>query len=156
MQAIYKASILSTLFIAVFTILLPLLAINGKLYAIGSGSMSPLLERGSLVFVSPQNEYLIGDVVTFMSNSKAITHRIVDINSQGYITQGDANNTSDPKQISPEDIIGGVGFALPYAGYLLQFKNTALGFVLVVLLPIGGFLVVELWGIATRKRHAEI
>ncbi|MEM2111922.1 MAG: signal peptidase I [Candidatus Bathyarchaeia archaeon] len=69
-------------------------------YPVYTGSMEPAIPVGSIDVIKPVNpETLkISDIVCFKLESESsltVTHRIIDITSQGFITKGDANEDSD-------------------------------------------------------------
>ena len=115
---------------------------NIKFMIVQSGSMAPDIKMGSIVVAKPMAEYKIGDVITFgqVSRTKTpTTHRIHDIEiSEGialYITKGDANNAPDQRKVRGSEIIGKVLFDVPYLGYVVDFAQKPLGFVLVIIVP---------------------
>src|SRR3989344_8624179 len=80
-------------------------------YIVSSGSMAPAVGTGSVVFVSPKNDYGVGDIVTYKSGSKmTTTHRIVAQDGDKIKLAGDANDAPDPGIISADKIIGTVRF----------------------------------------------
>jgi len=120
------------------------LPINGnyKVLTVLSGSMEPAIRTGSTVIVAPENDYKVGDVITFknsMGREMPITHRIYDIrveNSQiVYITKGDANNTPDIESAYKKNIEGRVLFSIPCLGYVVNFAKKPLGFALIIIIP---------------------
>ena len=74
-------------------------------FEIISGSMSPTIEKGDMILVKLDTVYKVGDIVSFKDNDSIITHRIVEINDNYYVTKGDANNTLD-NPINKDQIIG--------------------------------------------------
>ncbi len=115
---------------------------NFKILTVLSGSMEPTIKTGSIVFVKPEKDYKINDVITFGPNTKTqtpVTHRIYDIKIVAgepvYITKGDANESADTREISKKDVVGKVLFSIPYFGYLIFFARKPLGFVLLITVP---------------------
>lgn len=113
-----------------------------RLFVVQSGSMEPQINVGSVVAVSPQNEYKVGEVITFKdpANSKnTVTHRItkVDVTSTGglYTTKGDANNSADVALTPQTQVIGKMLLALPKVGYLINFTKTQQGLILLIVIP---------------------
>lgn len=76
-------------------------------YSVATGSMKPVISPNDLIFVKITKNVSKGDIITFKDNGSIVTHRLIDINNNKYITKGDANNTSDIG-ISKSDIIGKV------------------------------------------------
>lgn len=115
---------------------------NYQVKIVKSGSMEPAIKTGSIVVIKPSVEYKIGEIITFGKDDKRnvpTSHRIEAVRMvQGkmlYTTKGDANNSSDPKEISQNEIIGKVIFKLPYLGYVLDMAKTPVGFILLVAIP---------------------
>jgi len=115
---------------------------NYHVLTVLSGSMEPAIKTGSVVVVSPAEEYEPGHVVTFKTGSESeipTTHRIKDVEidrgNTVYVTKGDANPGADLSRISKEDIIGKARFSIPYMGYIVEFIRTPIGFIIVIGLP---------------------
>ena len=95
--------------------------------AVLSGSMSPTFNRGDAVVINKLNttekyELKEGDIIQFVSGTKYVVHRIVEITNDEYgnklfVTKGDHNNTIDANKVAIEDVIGKVSFVVPYIGY---------------------------------------
>lgn len=121
----------------IFLLLLFFHVNNGlNINLIFSNSMFPTLQKFDLVLSIKENNYEIGDVVTFSKNSnqkKSTTHRIIGtfINNS-FKTKGDNNSVSDRVVINKSNIIGKVVFVVRYYIYLI-------------------FLLVPLFTILTRK-----
>ncbi|HEY4558032.1 MAG TPA: signal peptidase I [Enteractinococcus sp.] len=100
--------------------------LGGAGLAVLSGSMEPTYSPGDMVISVPQEDYAIGDVVTFQPVSgdpTLVTHRIVGHrggdHGVSYVTRGDANaNEDDP--IVHAQIMGKVIYHVPYVGYVTQ------------------------------------
>lgn len=60
-----------------------------------SGSMEPALSVDDLVIVRKCEAYAVGDVVVYQSENSMIIHRLIAIDGELAVTQGDANNTAD-------------------------------------------------------------
>lgn len=80
-------------------------------YSVATGSMKPVISPNDLIFVKITKNISKGDIITFKDNGSIVTHRLIDINNNKYITKGDANNTSDTG-ISKSDIIGKVVYVI--------------------------------------------
>ena len=97
-----------------------------------SGSMEPALSVDDLVFVKAQDSYSVGDVVVYQDGSILVIHRIISIDGDEIITQGDANSAAD----DPVDLSLVKGMAVghvPYVGALVRFLQSAAGFVVVLI-----------------------
>ena len=137
-------------------------------YVVLSGSMGPALSPGDVIFVDAADPSAIqaGDVITFVrgSESTPTTHRVVEVVDQSgkpaFRTKGDANEDPDSGLVQASQVqgrvmtLGGYLFAVPYIGYVIEFMNTQLGFVLLVLLPIGLFVISEVWNFVGAGRRS--
>ena len=111
-----------------------------KTFLVQSGSMSPTINTGDLIFVKSINYYQTGDIVTFTdTNNKKVTHRISQVNFESskniYHTKGDANTVIDNDTITDNQIIGKVFFHLPFLGYLITFSKTLPGIIIFIVIP---------------------
>ena len=73
--------------------------------------MKPVISPNDLIFVKITKNVSKGDIITFKDSASIVTHRLIDINNNKYITKGDANNTSDTG-INKSDIIGKVVYII--------------------------------------------
>lgn len=108
-----------------------------KAFVVQSGSMEPAIKTGSVVITKTEDNYKIGDIITFSLNGKSkehITHRIINI-SDKFETKGDANEEPDLWQADPTQIVGKSILSIPYLGYFADFVKTPKGFVLLVVIP---------------------
>lgn len=142
-------------------------------FTVLSGSMSPLIETGSVVYTFPVSTPQVGDIITFKKGSINVTHRIVDtvdksgkhvsafaspVSGNGYSgevlykTKGDANSSADSDLVSRSQIIGAVQFHFPSLGKFASFIKSVPGFLSLIVLPTFGFIGMELWNI---KREIE-
>lgn len=80
-------------------------------YSVATGSMKPVISPNDLIFVKITKNVSKGDIITFKDSASIVTHRLIDINNNKYITKGDANNTSDAG-INKSDIIGKVVYVI--------------------------------------------
>lgn len=107
-------------------------------YGIVSGSMEPTIPVGSLAFVdigdrSPE----VRDVVAFRAGDQVVTHRVIDVSLDGYVTKGDANETRDPNVLQGSQVLGVYRTHVPVLGFLfLSLPVKAAWVVLLVLAAI--------------------
>lgn len=104
--------------------------------AVKTPSMEPDLPVGCLVVIKPVpfEDIHIGDDITFLLNSSGttVTHRVIDIDKEGYITtQGLSNNTSDAP-ITYDRVLGKVVFSVDKIGKWFIFLSTASGKIIAV------------------------
>ena len=73
-----------------------------------TGSMEPTIKSNEMIIIKEQNQYNKGDIVTYKNSFNGlITHRIVRVEEDTVITQGD-NNTNVDEAIKKSDIQGKV------------------------------------------------
>ena len=105
-----------------------------------SGSMEPALSVGDLIIVSESKPYAENDIVVFQDGGSLVVHRVVSVDAETVITQGDANNVADDP-ISKSSVKGTVVAVVPQVGGLVSFIKTPIGTILFVALAV---LLVEL------------
>ncbi|RJR29627.1 signal peptidase I [Candidatus Microgenomates bacterium] len=108
-----------------------------RAFIVQSGSMEPTIKTGSIAITKTQDNYGVGDIITFSlkANKKEyITHRVVDT-AEGLKTKGDANEEPDLWTVASEEIVGKTIFTIPYVGYFADFVRTPRGFVVFVVVP---------------------
>ncbi|MDD3487382.1 MAG: signal peptidase I [Candidatus Moranbacteria bacterium] len=114
---------------------------NYKVFTVQSGSMEPAIKTGSLIFVRPEADYGVGDVVTRRTTDPkvTITHRIVskeEVSGQiAFETKGDANDSPDGEKFTRDGIIGKEIFKVPYIGYPVGYAKTTPGLILLIVVP---------------------
>ena len=102
-------------------------------YVIVSGSMEPELPVGSLCMIDcQQKEPETGDIISYKAGDSVITHRVVEVTDEGYVTKGDANDTKDPGIVKPKQVFGTYVFNIPKAGYAVMFFRSLKGIVLTI------------------------
>ena len=105
---------------------------------VGSGSMEPTVFVNDFLLVQGNTDYQVDDIITYVSKQGGlITHRIKEVSKNGYITQGDANNTPDD-EVFQQRVLGRVVFVLPGVGGVIEALLSPLGIALlgcIVLLP---------------------
>lgn len=102
-----------------------------QVYTVLSGSMEPVYQVGSLIYVKETDyrELEVGDDITFMLNETTIvTHRIVEILPDAddptvlrFRTQGIANETADDVPVHFRNVLGKPVFTIPYLGYVAYY-----------------------------------
>lgn len=125
-KSIFKKSI--RVFIVVFTVCF-IAAISGffkyYLVVVGSGSMTPTIEKGDAVMVKKLDsgeikQLSVGDTLVFRNSGVVLVHRITKIvdTSKGrkFRTKGDYNNAEDTFVTPEEYVIGTVAFKVPKIG----------------------------------------
>lgn len=101
-----------------------------------SGSMEPTIKVGDLIVINTNEEkYGLGDIITFRDiNGSFVTHRIINIEDNVMVTQGDANDSPD-EEMSVSSIVGKYEMRIPGAGKLMTSLKNPL--VMILILAIG-------------------
>jgi signal peptidase I len=128
-----------------------------------SGSMEPEMSPGDAVIVRevPASEIQERDVITFQrtGSETPTTHRVIEKQQTedgvAYVTKGDANEEPDRGTVPHDRVVGEVIFVIPFIGHVVQFVNTQVGFLALVLTPMVLFVLSELWELAKSVREPE-
>lgn len=130
--------------LAVFTLLKYSQGTFGlRISSIYTNSMYPTVRPGSEVVSTQQQEFKLGDIISYkevnylthIETGRIITHRIIAAGNGGFITQGDSNSHPDPVVVGNEYILGRVRSVIPYLGYLYLILKTPPGFVFFIVIP---------------------
>lgn len=101
--------------ILIFLVILVSGVFKYQIIAIGSGSMSPIIEKGDAVIISKMNKddyasIKVGQILVFIHDGRYITHRVLyisKIDGKYYFqTKGDANSDEDNYIVEEDDVIG--------------------------------------------------
>ena len=118
-----------------------------------TGSMEPTIKAGEVIIIQEQDEYEIGDILTYREGNILVTHRIVNKTETTYTTRGDANNTNDPA-ISKKTAVGKTIFHIPYIGTFILFIQTPIGLFCVLAILIALKVMYTL--LRTKNENLEI
>jgi signal peptidase len=158
--------------VTVFVLGIAAITIGPRLFSyqalvVRSGSMSPTIPTGSIVFYRPIAAADVkagpkpkGDIIVFSEpgqpNTK-ITHRVVAIghDSSGayFVTQGDANGGPDDWRIPAVGTGWKAVWHLPYIGYILFDIQSTYGRLLLLLVPAAILALLTLWEIWEGRRR---
>jgi signal peptidase len=111
-----------------------------------TGSMEPAIPVGSIVITKEQSSYEIEDIISFQEEGSVITHRIISIDRERYITKGDANNVADTEEVQQKQILGKVILTIPLLGYLVIWLMSPFGMISL-------FIIIGIWYIATGRNR---
>ena len=138
----------STFILIAIAALLFIITTDVNVYGVSGYSMEPLITHSDIVIIKPVTEPLTtGDIITFRTSDKIkVTHRIVGITKDGYITKGDNNPKNDDTPVPKSMIVGKLWFKIPYVGGIFDFASTQSGYILLTLIP-----AILLIAIETRK-----
>lgn len=122
-------------------------------YVVLSNSMSPSIHAGDVVVVDSVDPATVeeGDVITYERNDELVTHRVIEVMTENgertFHTQGDANEDPDPTPVPASAVVGVVLFHVPLVGHVIAFGQTALGTVLLVIVPAVLLILNELYAL---------
>lgn len=94
-----------------------------SIFNVATGSMSPAINQDDIILVKSHKDYYIDDIITYKKGDDFITHRIIDINENGFVTKGDGNNAIDGT-IKKEIVIGKVVKIFVRAGIWQKILTT--------------------------------
>ncbi len=125
-----------------------------RFFIVLSDSMQGTFDVGDLIASKEVDTSTleVGDVITFVSTAdetdgEIITHKIREITQSGgelaFVTYGTTTETDDPDVALASNVLGEYRFAIPKAGYFLQFLKTPMGYVCCILLPFALLIVLE-------------
>lgn len=125
-----------------------------------SGSMEPAIHVGDLAVIKPMTaeSVQVGDLLTFSNFGVpgTTTHRVVAVKEidgrQYFQTKGDANDSPDPNLAPADAVFGKVLWIEPRIGYLMSFGGSALGRILIIVLPLALILGLEMRDLLRPKR----
>ena len=121
-----------------------------NLYYIATESMEPSLEVGDIILskeVKDVSKLETGDVITYLGdegsfNGKLITHEIIKVNehedgSYTFITKGTHPDATEDPEIDANQIKTVMVFEVPLLGKLMQLINHPIGFLILIVTPLG-------------------
>ena len=112
-----------------------------------SGSMEPTYKVGAIIYYESFDEIKKDDVIVFSnSDDSFVTHRVVELKGDKYVTKGDANESVDAELVEVHNIKGkAIKFNIPYLGYYVQYVNTNLWLIIsVIVVLVSEFLISNL------------
>lgn len=149
-----KAIMILALVVAFLAFLRPIQIGGDTLFmAVYGGSMHPSIKVGDLAIVKRSDLIVEGDIITFNAVGKIVTHRVVDVLPEGFVTKGDANKAPDARPVRLDDLIGKVVFVVPYAGYVVHYAGTFWGLVLLVWIPTAALIAMEIKNIMRARPY---
>lgn len=116
-----------------------------------SGSMEPTIKTDDLIIVAAQEQYAENDIVVYQSGSMLVVHRIIELQPDTVITQGDANTAPDAP-VRKEMIKGRVVGCISGAGGIARLLKSPAA---TVTLAAGSLLLSELALRREKKKDEE-
>jgi len=93
-----------------------------SMFEVQTGSMADTINIGDLIVVKYAKNINLNDIVTYEHKGEFITHRVIEVYKETYVTKGDFNNAKDDP-IAKEQIVGKVIKIFPHFGI---FRKTLL------------------------------
>ncbi len=119
-------------------------------FQILTGSMEETIKVDDIVFVRVTREAKKNDIISYEKEKEIITHRIIEVNDEGYITKGDNNNTDDGL-IKKEQVIGKVVYIGKGYGKVKKFVTEP-----IVLIPFIAVIAFFSWYMAIVKKERSM
>ncbi|MEX2292051.1 MAG: DUF5305 family protein [Mycobacteriales bacterium] len=110
--------------IAAFVMSAVALVLTGTLSVVTTNgiSMQPRIAAGDLVLVGPASSYGVGDSAAYYSPmlETVVLHRIVAVEGDRFVFQGDNNSWLDPEKPTLDDLVGKELLHIPQGGIWLK------------------------------------
>lgn len=92
-------------------------------YIVMSGSMEPVIQTGSMVYIAGMDKkegpVVKGDIMAYMAgDGMPVVHRVYSTEG-GYTMKGDANDVPDAAMVDYSQFIGEHRFSIPKLGYVM-------------------------------------
>jgi signal peptidase len=120
-----------------------------RLRVVESGSMAPAVPRDALAVITPVDakQVKIDDVVSFRyaaDGRLTVLHRVFDVlpveGGRVFQTKGDSNTDVDRDFVGGNDLQGKLRWSVPQLGAIARALRPPLGLIVLVGLPLAGFL----------------
>jgi signal peptidase I len=132
--------------------------LGGKVsYVIVNGiSMEPRYHLGDLTIMRKAAMYHVGDVVTYRDAemNAYVIHRIIGVDQNHYILQGDNNSWIDAYRPTNEEIIGKLWIYIPKLGKIFKWLRSPLNMTLALTL-LGGILMTSLMPKSSKRGRSK-
>ena len=132
-------------------------------YVIATPSMVPTLMVNDGIIVKRQNDFVVGDIITFDSEDPSfmglnITHRVVHkekLTNGEYVykTKGDNNNVEDPTTVGLSNIYGKTVLKIPKIGYVKTYITNPIILTLCLIIPI---VIIVLTNFGLGRKDVEV
>lgn len=162
-----KKTLVLLILLVITFIVLAVYLVPIKVLTVTGNSMEPVISEKDVVVVLPSDYAQLekGDIIAYKHEVEGkeflFTHRIVDINDDGFRTKGDALDEIDPYIVKPTEIVGVFKFKIPYLGTFIRFANTTPGFVLLIIIPAALIIateiknIVRIWYSKSKKKEEK-
>ncbi len=126
-----------------------------KSLLIVSNSMNPVIYKNDLILIDSvkEEEIEVGDIISYKINDEIITHRIIKIENEEFLTQGDNNSSQDNWSVKYEDVEGEYRFKIPMFGYLYDILKNPITLIICIILF--GLNIIHIRKISIKKEHRK-
>lgn len=114
-----------------------------------TGSMYDDIKEHDIIIIKLNDNYNVGDIITYKTGDIFVTHRIVELDEDTIITKGDANNVEDDP-INRNQVVGKVVKVLKDAGIYIKVLTDKL---VIVLLFVMGTIASYIISLVERKEE---
>lgn len=87
-----------------------------SVFEVISNSMAPTIKKKDVIVIKKDSKIEKDNIITFKQGESFVTHRVIGVRMNDYLTKGDSNNSND-KPVDKKDVIGEV---------VVTFKNVGL------------------------------
>src|SRR3954462_5999047 len=125
-----RISALVALLLAAVWLFWPLTLGGGTTYVTTHGvSMEPRFHTGDLAILRSASSYAVGDVVAYRSASldTVVMHRIVSMDGDRFVIQGDNNDWLGEERPSQDKVLGKLFLRIPQGGKVLAAATSPAG-----------------------------
>ncbi|HEX6033580.1 MAG TPA: signal peptidase I, partial [Anaerolineales bacterium] len=155
--AIVTNIILALSLVAIWIALAPT-RLGGKVaYVIVNGiSMEPGYHLGDLTIMRKAATYQVGDVVTYhdAEMNAYVIHRIIKVDQDRYVLQGDNNSWIDAYRPTNQEIIGKLWIHIPKLGRIFRWLRSPLNMTLALTL-LGGMLMASMMPKTSKRGRSK-
>lgn len=118
-------------------------------------SMKPVINVDDIVFVVINNEGLKeNDIIAYYDNDYVITHRIISITDDSYITLGD-NPNSEIENVNKDQILGKVFYIWRFGTWKKTMTSPQVYILVLITLMLGSFTILEFKKDKINKRRKD-
>ncbi len=111
------------------------------IFDVKTGSMADTININDCVIVKITDDVALEDIISYQEDNSIITHRIVEIKNDKYVTRGDANSGND-RPIDKKKIIGKVVKIVPNLGIWIKvFSDIKVIIPIVITITFLGFTI---------------
>lgn len=118
-------------------------------------SMKPAINIDDIVFVSINNSGLKkDDIIAYYDNDYVITHRLISITDDSYITLGD-NSDSGIEHVNKDQILGKVIYVWRFGTWKKTMTSPQVYILILITLMFGSFTILEFKKDEINKRRKD-